>query len=102
VKDHARRIERRLAVESNERLEPGPDESPGLRARRPVGDRLVEERFSETLRGQIGPVDRGAGPEKSNLTGVQRARSASSIRRAAIGSVVRKSDQESAHDQRSG
>jgi hypothetical protein len=43
-----------------------------------------------------------AGSEKSNLTGVQRARSASFIRRAAIGSVVRKSDQESAHDQRSG
>jgi hypothetical protein len=43
-----------------------------------------------------------AASEKSNLTGVQRARSASFIRRAPIGSVVRKSDQESAHDQRSG
>jgi hypothetical protein len=50
VKDHARRLERRLAVESNERLEPGPDSPPGARARRPAGDRLVEERFSETLR----------------------------------------------------
>jgi hypothetical protein len=64
VKDHARRLERRLAVESNEHLEPSPDEAPGARARRPVRNRLVEERFSETLPRQIGPVDRRGGHGK--------------------------------------
>ena len=54
LKDHARRLERGLAIESNESLEPCPDKLPGARAGRPAGDGLVEERFSETLR----PKDR--------------------------------------------
>jgi hypothetical protein len=65
VKDHARWLERRLAIESNERLEPGPDERPGTWAGRPASHRLVEEGFDEALRRKIGPVDRWGRARKS-------------------------------------
>ncbi len=50
VKDHARRLERRLGIESEECSEPGPDERSATRAGRPARNGLVEERFDEALR----------------------------------------------------
>ena len=49
---------------TDKRLEPGPHDRPGTRAGRPADDRLVDERFSKTLRRKIGPVDRWGGPGK--------------------------------------
>jgi hypothetical protein len=64
VKDYARRLKRRLRVESHKRVEPSPDKRPGARAKRPAGDGLVEERFDEVLRREVGPVDRRGGTGK--------------------------------------
>ena len=61
MKNHASRLERRLAVEREERLEPGPDERPGTWAARPARDGLIEEGFDEALRREIGPVDSRGG-----------------------------------------
>jgi len=47
VKNHARRLERWLAIERDKRLEPGPYQWPAVRAGRPTRDGLVEERFDE-------------------------------------------------------
>ena len=50
-------IERRLAVEGQQRIEPGSDERLGPRAGCPARNGLVEERLDETLGREIRPVD---------------------------------------------
>src|SRR5271155_629093 len=64
MKDHACGLQRRLAVEGDQRIEAGPDQRPGTRARHRAGNGLVEKRFDKTFFGQVGPVDHRDGPGK--------------------------------------
>jgi hypothetical protein len=64
-----------------------------MRAGRPTGDGLIEERVDEARSDERSAQSiAGVGPEKSSLTGVQRARPTSE-------SVIGQPDQESADDQ---